>query len=222
VILEAMAGRGPDLIAVSLAQRPSLVVARVGGTVRALEGTAPYPLGDLATRARLALEGASPAVVGVVNGPGPVLALRTAVAFARSLAHVLGVPAAGLHVAEVLAASLPSVRVLWVAEPIGRGRVALARLEEGRIVEETILPRDRLQPPEGEVLVGGVLAGGRPDDARTYGLAGPTPEGLVAATERAWVEGRAGDPRELEVRYAVDAGVRLRGGLRRGAGGGPR
>lgn len=197
------------LLALDLATRPSIVAARVGATTSTARGTSTHPLTDLGARVRDVLGTATPDVVGVVTGPGSVLGLRAGAAFVRTYVHVTRAQVVGLHAGEVIAQSVPSEPVLWVLEPVGRGRVSLVRTEHGRVVTEAVVGLEEVRIPRGEAVAGPGIRRGVIGDGRSTGVVEPTAEGLLRALWRRWREGGTVDPKSLAVRYSVDAGVRL-------------
>ncbi len=200
-----MSGVEATLLGLDLLSRPSLVASRVGGELRAAWGSDPHPLVDLGQRVEEVLGEARPSVVGVVVGPGSLLALRSAASFARAYAAAGGALGVGLSSAEVFAASFPEVRELTVLEPVGRGRMVRTQVRDGVAVEEELVTSDTRF--ENCCVVGHLSEERSPAGlgllART-----PSPAGLIEATLRALREGRSVAPRALQVRYVVDAGVR--------------
>jgi len=125
---------------------------------------------DVATKAGVALDGLAGIIVG--TGPGAFTGLRVGLATAKTLAHELGVPIAGLSTGEALLVAAGGGGTVWL--PAGpNDRV---------VVEAGVAPRlvtgAEARVPSGE-------AGARSGPVVAVDLDGRAPADAIAAGQRA-------------------------------------
>jgi tRNA threonylcarbamoyl adenosine modification protein YeaZ len=152
-----------------------------------------------------------PDLVGVIvgTGPGAFTGLRVGIATAKTLAHELGVPIAGIGSSDALLAAVDGAEVLWL--PSGpRERVLVRAGAEPVVVPDgAALPpalarhaRPRADQPAVEVAVD--LDGRATEDALARGreaVAG-LPAALLALGAARLAAGDTDDPERLVPRYA--------------------
>ena len=140
-------------------------------------------------------------LVGIVagTGPGAFTGLRVGIATAKTLAHELGVPVAGIPTSDALLASEPAGTVLWL--PSGpRDRVAMTSDQAPAIVREGETP----QWPTTARDLAVDLDGRAPTDALARGRRAleDLPEALLRLGAARLSAGDTDDPERLVPRYA--------------------
>ncbi len=199
------------MLAIDSRARVGFAAAGFLGRVEVLYPRDPArPLADLGERAAelLRLCG-EPDGVGVVTGPGGVVAVRGGVAFARAFAMARSLPAVGVTVFAAVEASVDrGESPLIVAEPMGRGHLAVAEYGFGEAGE----PQPRLIA-RGELLAAGVLVAGLATAEESFGgtatgVYAPTPEALAGLVVSQLAAGAAVGPESLFPLYLRDAGAR--------------
>ena len=148
-------------------------------------------------------------LAGIVagTGPGAFTGLRVGLATAKTLAHELGVPVAGIPTSDALLADEPAGAILWL--PSGpRDRVAMTRGQPPAIVRE-----GEANPWAGDASEGGAgaaidvavdLAGRATPEALERGRSAleRLPEALLRLGAARLHAGDSDDPERLVPRYA--------------------
>ncbi len=190
--------------------RVGFVAAKRAGEVAVLYPRDPArPLADLGERsAELLSRFGDPAGVGVITGPGGVVAVRGGVAFARAFAMVRSLPAVPVTVFDAVEASVDRRGApLAVIEPLGRGHVAVAAYGF------SALPHEPKVSPRGEFYAeGGLVAGSATAEGSFGGLAtgiyAPDPEALLGLVASRLAAGATVAPEDLFPLYMRDAAAR--------------